>query len=364
MSNIWSLRSRAQAMQLLSARAARLPSGTTRSLTSGYEKVRTRIVVNNVPHLRDHDDAETNTRGWFDEEDEPNHLRRLSTLNPLYLTTSDYTILSHLPHPCVAFIPGNLSFPVRYFKKAAAYQPFPPRTRGFFYYHVPRDLPPVAGGLRFRLTPRGHPASFHDGHDLLHDGLPWQISLPSIATAAGRKSVLLQQLLHEGLVTQADVDNCRTLMPTKKRLDPRLTLYRLAQPFPIGFQHGLHAWVVGETQVLPWTYNMFADHRMHCRAVRPYAGSALAQFELSTQHAGRDTVVMRIVKMLAPPTCVVPDYDNIIPAPVEGELVHRPMGRARSSRLQPWFCDLTAESSDSAAALRMLVENTLRWPVQ
>jgi hypothetical protein len=65
---------------------------------------------------------------------------------------------------------------------------------------------------------------------------------------------------------------------------------------------------------------------------------------------------MRIVKMLTAPTCVLPDYDNTIPAPVEGELVRRPMGKARSSRLQPWYCDVVAEQSDSAAALRMLVE--------
>ncbi|KAJ7235096.1 hypothetical protein B0H12DRAFT_1076182 [Mycena haematopus] len=344
---------------LLSTSTTRLLSSNTPAQQTGYKKVRTRIVVDDVPHLGDDNDAEMNTRGWFDEEDEPQHKRRLSTLNPLHLTTADYTILSRQPHPCVAFTPGNVAFPIRFFKKDAEYQPFPPYTRGFFYYYVPRDLPPMAGGLRFRITPRGHPASFQDGEDLLHDGLPWQISLPNIATAVGRKIVLRQQLLNEGLVTQAVLDKCRTMMPTRKRLDPKVTLYRLEQPFLVGFDHVLYAWAIGETEIKPILLYMLTDHRKHWqRGMRPYTGSALAQFELSTlpEHAGSDTVVMRIVKMLTPPTCVVPGYDNYIPAPVEGELLRRTMGHGHGARLQYWYCNLAAETSDCAAALRMLVE--------
>ncbi|KAF8198378.1 hypothetical protein K438DRAFT_1759744 [Mycena galopus ATCC 62051] len=327
------------------------------------EKVRTRIVVENVPRVHDNDGAEMNTRGWLGEDDQANARRMLTTLSPRYLTAADYTILSNRPHPAIAFIPRTQSFPIRFFKTDTAYQPFPPGTRGFLYYYVPRHLPPMAGGLRFRITPRGHPASFEDGHDLLHEGLPWEISLVNIASAVGRKTVLRDQLLKEGLVTQADLDHCCAITPNKKRLDPKITLYRLAQPFPVAFHRGLYAWVVGEAEIKPWSYAfMFADNRAQYRPlVRPYTGSALAQFELSTlpEHAGRPVVVMRIVKMLTPPTCVVPGYDNAIPTPVEGELFLRPMGHARATRLQPWYCDLAAESSDSAAALRTLVEERL-----
>ncbi|KAJ7810855.1 hypothetical protein B0H14DRAFT_2861910 [Mycena olivaceomarginata] len=328
----------------------------------GHERVKTRIVLDAM-RFQENDPAE-NTPGWLGEEDEPNSSRLLSTLKPEYLTTSDYVIISNLPHPSVAFIPRTRSFPIRFFKKSGEYQPFPPGTRGFLYYHAPKHLPAIAGGLRFRITPRGHPASFPDGHDLHHEGLPWEISLSTIASAVGRKTVLRQQLLNEGLVTQTDLDKCRALMPNTKRLDSRITLYRLAQPFPVTFHQTLQLWVAGETEIKPCALPfMFADNRFR-PTVRPYAGSALAQFELTDLpvHPGRDTViVMRIIKMLTAPTCVVTAYDARIPAPVEGELFRRPMGHARGATLQPWYCDLAQSSdsdSDSAAALRLLVENS------
>ncbi|KAF7328847.1 hypothetical protein MVEN_02514200 [Mycena venus] len=358
--------------QGIALRGHRLWAGNTRLMSSNsantlakrtprFDQVRTRIVADHLTRLRDSESVEGRAQDWYGEEDVPNKERRLSTLNPAYLLTKDYTILSNLRHPCIAFIPKTSSFPVRFFKKDAAYQPFPPETRGFFYYYAPKHLPPMAGGLRFRITPRGHPASFPDGHDLLHEGLPWEISLVTIVSSVGRKSVLREQLLNEGLVTQADLDKCRTITPNKKRLDSKITLYRLEQPFPVSFHHGLHVWVVGDTKIKPWTYQyMFADTRAHFRPlVRPYTGSALAQFELSKlpEHiSNSNTVVMRIVKMLTAPTCTLPDYDNAIPAPVEGEFVCRPMGGARGARLRPWYCDVATDSSDSAAALRMLVE--------
>ncbi|KAJ7027475.1 hypothetical protein C8F04DRAFT_965057 [Mycena alexandri] len=304
-----------------------------------------------------------NTHDWLGKDEEDNNYRILSTLNPTYLKSTDYTSLSHHLNPSISFVPRTPSFTVRFFQKAGKHQPFPPRTRGFFYYHSPLPgLPSLAGGLRFRLSPRSHPSSFSDGVDLLHEGVPWQISLGSIAAAVGRKAVLREHLLLEGLVTQADLDRCRAASPNKKRLDHKITLFRLKQPFPIAFDRGLHAWIVGsgETSALRWTYAyMFADNRMSMRPfVRPYSGSALAQFEFSTlpEHANGTVIVFRIVKMLEPPSCVLDSYDDAIPMPVEGDLVRRPMGHGRSSHLQPWFCDLTKEDSDSAAALRVLVE--------
>ncbi|KAJ7915656.1 hypothetical protein B0H13DRAFT_1610166 [Mycena leptocephala] len=284
-----------------------------------------------------------NTHDWFDEENKDNitavddpqsgipHCRRLYHSQvcrpPAHLLHSTHPVL---PYP--------------YFKKDGAYQPFPVEARGFFYYHAPQTCPQWAGGLRFRITPRGLPSSFPDGHDLLHEGLPWAVpSRASPPPSAGRRpapAAAKRRARHTG-----DLDKCLALTPNKKRLDSKITLYRLGQPFPVAFHHGLHVWVVGETEVKPWTYTyMFADNRAQYRPlVRPIRSR---QFELSTlpEHAGTDTVVMRIVKMLTAPTCVLPDYDNTIPAPVEGELVRRPMGKARSSRLQPWYCDVVARA--------------------
>ncbi|KAJ7152934.1 hypothetical protein C8R46DRAFT_478453 [Mycena filopes] len=347
---------------------ARIWAGTTRQTSVGArQRVRTRIVLEDV---HDDEDAPMDTHKWLKEGDEDGSYRILSTLNPAYLTSKDYTNLSYHLNPSMSFLPRTPSLSVRFFCRDNKHQPFPPGSRGFFYYHRPQlGMHPLAGGLRFRITPRGDPASFTEGTDLLHEGLPWQVPLGTIAAAAAtsRKSVLLEHLLREALVTQADVDLCRAASPNKKRLDYKITLFRLEQPFLIAFQHQLHAWVVpgqGDAPAMPWTYTyMFADNRMSMRPyVRPYSGSALGQFERSTlpEHTGPGPVVVfRITKLLSPPTCVHPSYDGTIPLPVEGELVRRPMGHARASRLQPWFCDLATDKGASAAALRVLVENSM-----
>jgi hypothetical protein len=49
----------------------------------------------------------------------------------------------------------------------------------------------------------------------------------------------------------------------------------------------------------------------------------VARFELSTlsEHSGHDTIVLRILKLVDPPTCTIPGYDGHVPVPIEGELV-------------------------------------------
>ncbi|KAJ6524432.1 hypothetical protein DFH09DRAFT_937255, partial [Mycena vulgaris] len=224
--------------------------------------------------------------------------------------------------------------------------PFPVGTRGFLYYYAPPDLPPMAGGLRFRITPASRPSSFPDGFDLLREGPAMGGPPPDhrLRLSAAKRS-FRNQLLAERLVSHEDLERCRAVSPTKKRLDPKITLYRLNQPFPVAFHH----WPARSG-------SSTTARRRRSPGPTPTC-SALAQFERSAlpEHAGTDTLVMRIVKMLTAPTCVLPDYDGYLPPPAEGALVHRRMGHARAVRLQPWHCDV-AGPSDSAAALRILVE--------
>lgn len=54
--------------------------------------------------------------------------------------------------------------------------PFPPHTRGYFYYHSPPTAP-IAGALRFRCLPDKY-IHFSEGTDLMDPhGAPWQLSL-------------------------------------------------------------------------------------------------------------------------------------------------------------------------------------------
>ncbi|KAJ7485137.1 hypothetical protein B0H11DRAFT_1806473 [Mycena galericulata] len=348
------------------ARSSRSTSTTwtiLRSLStrSGVKRVRSRIVLDDLPENEEH---AMSTHDWLDADSQDPSFRILTTLNPAHFHHNDYISLSHWRWPTVSFVPRlpGSAFCLRFSKKDGESLRFPPFTRGFLYYYAPPHLPPMARGVRFRITPGSHTSTFPLGFDLLHDGLPWQIPLHTIACAVGDMAILRDQLLQEGLVTHADLDQCLAATPNKKRLDHRLTLFGLHQPFPVTFNRGQFALIVGKTAIKRWAYAYtFADNRIQYRPlVRPYTGSALAQFELSPlpEHAAAraTTLVLRITKFLEPPTCMLPGYDGYIPPPAEGALVCRPMGHSRAARLQPWHCDVAAEASESAKVLRMLIE--------
>ncbi|KAJ6632486.1 hypothetical protein B0H10DRAFT_1977531 [Mycena sp. CBHHK59/15] len=215
-----------------------------------------------------------NIHNWYNQEDKQQNLRILTTLNPQRLRHTGFVDCLPVPYPHVSFYPGTPAIPIHFYKKNGVHQPFPAATRGFLYFHRPSDAPALAAGIR--LTPNGRPSSFRDGTDLQGpEGLPWQISLFKIAHAVGRVEELRTQLLAEGLIHETDLTEARDATPTRKRLDPRLTLYSLSQPFPVAFERTLRLWVAGVHATRLWTYDfMFADNRMQFRPlVRPYAGA-------------------------------------------------------------------------------------------
>src|SRR4051812_26499937 len=128
----------------------------------------------------------------------------ISTLDPERLLPSDYMDLS-----------GHFNrTPLR--KTELSYSgspiPFPPNTRGFFYYHRDPALPPIAGQLRFRLTPKRDPASFAEGTDLLRtDFRPWGRSLLIMAAQRGY-ALILARLLEDGLIDSELLGKCETLL--------------------------------------------------------------------------------------------------------------------------------------------------------
>ena len=56
-----------------------------------------------------------------------------------------------------------------------------------------------------------------------------------------------------------------------------------------------------------------------------FVGSALVRFERSTlpEHKDTRTVVLRFLKIITPVKCVIPQYDNYIRCPKEGELCRK-----------------------------------------
>ncbi|KAJ7138485.1 hypothetical protein C8R43DRAFT_842363, partial [Mycena crocata] len=197
----------------------------------------------------------------------------------------------------------------------------PRRTAGFFYYHRPKDLPFTASAIRFRIA-AVNPKTFAKGADLLRpDGAPWEVPLSRIISKRSPK--LLEQLLRDRLITDVDLEQSAMVFPGNRA---RL-LHRFGDLFPISFE-GMHYLqiVCGETH-----------HRLDVRvfheqrggmssAVHPYSGRALVRFELSTlpEYASARVVVLRLVKMIDPPTLRLQNYDGYLPPPIEGELVQRP----------------------------------------
>jgi hypothetical protein len=76
------------------------------------------------------------------------------------------------------------------------------------------------------------------------------------------------------------------------------------------------------------------------------------RFELSSlpEHA-KAPIMLRVVKMITPPTLQIPDYDGHMPRPVEGELIYRAMGT--TAVLKPWGKSLSCQLGK---ALRLLLE--------
>ncbi len=135
--------------------------------------------------------------------------RKITTLDPTKLTSDDYIDLSsramvytmlsahnyNPAHSACACI-GSKGWPI---------EMFPPDTRGFLYYRTPWG-PPIAGELRFRLTPTPDPATFSMGSDLVTaNGVQWNIPLYSIPLRMRYRN-FQAQLLRDGLVSQRTFD--------------------------------------------------------------------------------------------------------------------------------------------------------------
>ncbi|KAF7329494.1 hypothetical protein MKEN_00211800 [Mycena kentingensis (nom. inval.)] len=209
-----------------------------------------------------------------------------------------------------------------------SFTPFPPNTRGFFYFQRPADALPdaLAGGVRFRRVPRPN-ASFASGNDLLlPDGSLWEVPLTKVVT---RSPAWTQLLLDDGLIAPALVEVAHKLAQGLSRVNfPRTYLHAFGQPFegPFGPDQNLTIVRAGEARTLrmrsPFMQKRDGVH--FC----PYRGRALMRFELSDdpKYSERPNrrAVLRILKLLQPISWnVLEKYDGRIVPPMEGELVRR-----------------------------------------
>ncbi|KAJ6513694.1 hypothetical protein C8R47DRAFT_617433 [Mycena vitilis] len=284
------------------------------------------------------------------------HCFLMSTLNPNALQPGDHVDLSGRRRVALQF-PGSrkaTTASIQYHKERNQKNmhvviPFPRLSSGFLYYHRAPDAAPLEGSIRLRVTPDGMPSSFPLGHDLASaSGLPWQLLLLQLASQKLCIRIC-DQLILENLVSPEQLAKCRAL--AFNRLFPSLTLFRLDQPFPVNFGSPVVLVFLGQALHRLELRSIFhsSTHSVQCA---PWAGSAIARFEPSTD-TGRRIVHLRILKITVPVSCTVKNYDGRLLQPKAGQLL-----TVRSPGLggleAPWKCDIDARDSAPSLALRAL----------
>lgn len=260
--------------------------------------------------------------------------------------------------------------------------PFPRGIGGFFYYHQPPAASPASGQLRFRITPSSWPGSWASGVDLhLPNGLVWKKSLLEILGKHPKLTALHTLLLADGLISSELVQQCKKIMKWRGTLGPNILLFKPGQVFHTAFSafdKGQFVVVGREAQSYVRIESFFRDLRS--KHVNPYAGdlyfisiifphtysdsqlsfsgSALCSFEVYDPPLSRTRrrsmrnavqnglplppsrkIVLRVLKIVDPVSCVIPNYDGFVNEPKAGELMMIGVGDSR----RPWMYNVDTE---------------------
>ena len=154
-------------------------------------------------------------------------MRPLNTLNSERLVHKGQEIFDISHYSAVHVYHGDLTSNIAY----TSGFPFPPGTKGLFYYCQPPAIPPMAGELRFRICDDA--SQFAYGRDLeVGPGRPWNIPFINIVKVRNYKSIRYL-LLDEGFIDHelvADIKNMKFVSTTGGRVT---ALYDIDQPFSI-----------------------------------------------------------------------------------------------------------------------------------
>ncbi|TFY59035.1 hypothetical protein EVG20_g7939 [Dentipellis fragilis] len=304
-----------------------------------------------------------------------------STLDPTRLSPDDFCDLSGTlnarPLRKVK-IHGSSVLSLYYGMEHRECLPFPPDTRGFFYYYPtstprvsddpdgrPENRPRVlVGEVRFRLTRTSDPSCFAEGQDLRHaDGLPWSVPFERIATHPGACD-LRTILLRDGLVSEEQLEHEREHVRrsgvSSRRVVSRRVMSGLGQPFSANLSRKNWSIVVDsvagpagpERKWVP-LQNLFLQPDG-----RPYfSGKMICCLERSPlpEHADLRVLVIRVLKITDPLAPLAPlPPERAMDVPVEGALVSRKgsphlIRVYRSGALLPLLLGAKAASASDSA---------------
>jgi hypothetical protein len=161
-------------------------------------------------------------------------LTRISTFHPDLLRKADHINVSSKSRFKIKTTRGSIPIQMSYSLLHEVGR-FPEGSHGFLYYHIPPGLPPIAGEIRFRVTPTSNPASFRQGVDLLTPhGIPWRIQVCSKVNAVNWRPVL-EILLRDGQTTSSVISEWADVYKLRGGGKPCTFLFSLEQPFPFEF---------------------------------------------------------------------------------------------------------------------------------
>ncbi|KAI1783721.1 hypothetical protein LXA43DRAFT_306602 [Ganoderma leucocontextum] len=333
----------------------------------------------------------------------PRHHRKIRTLDTSKLTSDDYLDFSSKVQPPVRVILRSADSPTytSYFCTTEwSSRAYPPGTHGFMYYHAPANTSPLAGELRFRVTPSRDPASFATGSDLLTErGIAWRYPLYKIVRRPANYQPIAALLLQGGLVSQRTLDAVGAAVsesplrthdgpqspesdgvaflsdapPPNMLLSSTPVLSAFGQEFHFHYAADWNCMCVMSkweailrqprlSGISSFLVRVDGEHVQYS----PFRGSVICCFERSTlpEHTGKRVVVIRIKRVVdedpvrltdtPAPTdgCLVP-FEQL--GPREGELV-TVMSRGK---VRPWAVDVDKErrwKNHGGRALRILFE--------
>lgn len=231
----------------------------------------------NSPILRSEEieeDVESEDFVWPKHEplpgsDSPHVIKehRFASLKPSSLSIADYVdlcdsvchlrfISSHRPLRIGYNTFGSTPLPLTSFPSLT--------TQGFFYC---KTYPghPLATEIRFRLTPRPSPVSFHSGCDLLKSNrLPWNIPLLAMFKDYGAFEPLIHFMTSEkilpGRFSLQGLDEYGYSQITSIKEHASVILRSFGEPFFYSFKHQSPSllWIVGRDQIRPiYTRDLF-----------------------------------------------------------------------------------------------------------
>lgn len=268
--------------------------------------------------------------------------RTLLTLHPSQMVSKGQSTYDISGATRLRFSPWDENHPIHVFLHKIKGRPlFPANSRGVLYYHTDPTLPPIAGEVRFRLCDTVD--NFERGSDLHILGTPWSLTLMRIAYTPNLIG-LRKLLLKEGLVdmqVMADISK----FPNLDKLDDRLTLFRLSQPFPVDLTiHELTLKFVTRNVIHRVNFpNLFTDRRLghsmplysgmgHSNLLDEHnrftgqIGIMNARFELSDLPDHRTTgptLVLRFLDYLTRVEPLLPGYEGGLLYPKPGYLLQR-----------------------------------------